>query len=164
VTVFSESQNRHKWLHLWPQQCDGFCNIKADRQKVKKSHKKSQKKPAKTRLLKLSKTSRIVTAFSESQNCHKWSHLWPSQCDGFCNIKAGRHKKSQKELAKTRRSKLSKTSRIVTTFNRHKTESQMVTIVTVTLRYLGCVTFHTNPVFESSNRGCVNIEQEFVFK
>jgi hypothetical protein len=59
----------------------------------------SQKKPAKTSLLKLSKTSRIVTHFSrhkmpdkegllklslfvfivtassESQNCHKWSHL-----------------------------------------------------------------------------------------
>jgi hypothetical protein len=67
--------------------------------KNKQGHKKSQKKPAKTRLLKLSKTSRLVTAFSrhkkpdkegllklsltvanvttfsESQNRHKWSHL-----------------------------------------------------------------------------------------
>jgi hypothetical protein len=80
-----------------------------------------------------------VTTFSESQNRHKWSHLWPSQCDQFCNIKAGRHKKSEKELAKTRLLKLSKTSRIVTAFNRHKTETQMVTIVTVTMRYLGTV-------------------------
>jgi hypothetical protein len=54
---------------------------------------------------------------------------------GFCNIKAGRHKKSQKELAKTRFLKLSKTSRIVTAFSRHNTESQMVTIVTGTMRY-----------------------------
>jgi hypothetical protein len=61
-----------------------------------------------------------------------------STCDGFCNIIAGRHKKSQKELAKTRLLKLSKTSRIVTAFIGHKTESQMVTIVTVTMRYLGC--------------------------
>jgi hypothetical protein len=78
-----------------------------------------------------------VTTFSESQNRHKCSHLWPSQCDGFCNIKAGRHKKSQKELAKT--------SRIVVAFNRHKTVSQMVTIVTVTMRYLGegVFAFHT---------------------
>jgi hypothetical protein len=58
--------------------------------------------------LKLSLTFFIVTAFSESQNRQKWS-----QCDGFCNIKAGRHKKSQKELGKTRLLKLSKTSRIV---------------------------------------------------
>jgi hypothetical protein len=36
--------------------------------------------------------------------------LW---CDGFCNIKAARHKKSQKELAKTRLLKLSKTSHTV---------------------------------------------------
>jgi hypothetical protein len=57
--------------------------------------------------------------------------------NGFCNIKAGRHKKSQKELAKTRLLKLSKTSRIVTAFNRQITESQMVTIVTVTMQYLG---------------------------
>jgi hypothetical protein len=55
--------------------------------------------------------------------------------NGFCNIKAGRHKKSQKELAKTRLLKLSKTSRH--TFSCHKTESQMVTILTVTLWYLG---------------------------
>jgi hypothetical protein len=33
--------------------------------------------------------------------------------------------------------KLSKTSHIVTAFSRHKMESQMVTIVTVTMRYLG---------------------------
>jgi hypothetical protein len=96
------------------------------------------KKPDKEGLLKLSWTVFIVTTFSESQNRHKWSHLWQSQCDGFCKIKAGRHKKSQKELAKTSLLKLSKTSRIVTAFNRHKTESQIVTIVTVTMRYLGC--------------------------
>jgi hypothetical protein len=55
-----------------------------------------------------------MTAFRESQNRHKWS-----QCDGFCNIKAGRHRNSQKELAKTRLLKLSKTSRNVTAFSRH---------------------------------------------
>jgi hypothetical protein len=72
---------------------------KKESQKVKKKSQKVSKKPAKTRLLKLSKTSRIVTAFSrhkkpdkegllkfsltvfivttfsESPNCHKWSHL-----------------------------------------------------------------------------------------
>jgi hypothetical protein len=79
----------------------------------------------------------IVTAFCERQDRHKWSHSSPSQCDGFCNLKADRHKKSQKELAKTRLLKLSKTSRIVTAFSRHNTESQIVTIVTVTMRYLG---------------------------
>jgi hypothetical protein len=73
-----------------------------------------------------------VTALSESKNHHKWL-----QCDGFCNIKAGRHKKSQKELAKTRLLKLSKTSHIVTTFSCHYTEKQMVTIVTATMRFLG---------------------------
>jgi hypothetical protein len=62
--------------------------------------------------------------------------LW-SLCDEFYNIKVGRHKKSQKELAKTRLLKLYKTSRIVTAFSRHNTESQMVTIVTVTMQYLG---------------------------
>jgi hypothetical protein len=41
-----------------------------------------------------------VITFSESQNRHNWSHLWPSQCGRFCNTKVGRHKKSQKELAK----------------------------------------------------------------
>jgi hypothetical protein len=94
-------------------------------------------KPAKEGLMKLFLTVFFVTTFSKSQNRHKWLHLWPSQCDGFCNIKAGRHKNSQKELAKTRILKLSKTSRIVTAFSRHKMESQMVTIVTVTMRYLG---------------------------
>jgi hypothetical protein len=63
----------------------------------------------------------------------KTSHIKnPSQCEGFRNIKADRHKKSQKELAKTRLLKLSKTSRILTALNRHITESQMVPIVTVT--------------------------------
>jgi hypothetical protein len=52
-------------------------------------------------------------------------------------IHLGRHKKSQKELAKTRLLKLSKAIRIVTAFHRHKMESQMITIVTVTMRYLG---------------------------
>jgi hypothetical protein len=42
-----------------------------------------------------------------------------------------------KDLAKTRLLKLSKTSRILTAFTRHYTESQMVTIVTVTMRFLG---------------------------
>jgi hypothetical protein len=60
-------------------------------------------------------------------------------------MKADRLKKSQKELAKTRLLKISKTSRIVTAFNRHKTESQMVTIVTVTMRYLGANFFLPNP-------------------
>jgi hypothetical protein len=45
------------------------------------------KKPDKESLLKLSLTVFIVTTFSESQNRHKWSYLRPSQCDGFCNIK-----------------------------------------------------------------------------
>jgi hypothetical protein len=57
--------------------------------------------------LKLSKISRIVTAFS-------------------------RNKKPEKEGLL----KLSLTVFIVTAFNRHKTESQMVTIVTVTMRYI----------------------------
>jgi hypothetical protein len=60
----------------------------------------------------------IVTTFKESQNCHKWSHLRPSQCDKFCNIKAG---------SKTRPLKLSKTSRIATAYSRHNTESQCST-------------------------------------
>jgi hypothetical protein len=79
-----------------------------------------------------------VTSFSELQN-GKWQ-----QCDGFCNIKTDclkkrkkSHKKSQKKLTKTRLLKLSKTSRIVTAFSRQNTESQMVTIVTVTMRDLG---------------------------
>jgi hypothetical protein len=75
-----------------------------------------------------------VAGFSESQNRHKWSH-------GFFNIKAGRHKKSQKRLAKTTLLKLSKTSRIVTVFNRHNMESQMVAIVTVVLRLINGLTF-----------------------
>jgi hypothetical protein len=45
------------------------------------------KKPAKEGLLKLYITVFIVTAFCESQIRQKWS-----QCDGFCNIKADRHK------------------------------------------------------------------------
>jgi hypothetical protein len=44
-----------------------------------------------------------VNAFSESQIRHKWSQ------------------KVKKELSKTRLLKLSKTSRIVTAFNRHNT-------------------------------------------
>jgi ribosomal protein L17 len=55
-----------------------------------------------------------MTAFRESQICR------PSQCDGFCNSNADRHKKSKKELAKTRLLKLSKTSRIVTTLKKNK--------------------------------------------
>jgi hypothetical protein len=86
------------------------------------------KTPDKEGLLKLFLTDFIVTTFSESQMVT----FVIVECDGFCNIKAGRHKKSQKELAKTRLLKLSKISRIVTAFNRHKTESQMVIIVTVT--------------------------------
>jgi hypothetical protein len=53
------------------------------------------KKPDKEGLLKLSLTVFTVTVFSKSQNRHKWSQI-------VTNIKAGRHKKSQKELAKTR--------------------------------------------------------------
>jgi hypothetical protein len=66
-----------------------------------------------------------MTAFSKSQIRHKFV--------GICNIKAGR----QKKLVKTRGLKLSKTSRIVTAFSRQNTESQMVTIVTDTMWYLG---------------------------
>jgi hypothetical protein len=98
--------------------------------------------------LKLSITVFIVTAFSESQNRHKWLYLWPSQCDGFCKkfCKSWSSQKSQKELAKTRLLKLSKTSRILNAFSPHKTESQMVTIVTVTKRYLGKIELIINKV------------------
>jgi hypothetical protein len=52
-------------------------------------------------------------------------------CDPCNRCKSWPSQKSQKELAKTRLLKLSKTTRIVTAFSRHKTESQMVTIFTV---------------------------------
>jgi hypothetical protein len=55
-------------------------------------------------------------------------------------MKAGRHKKYQKELAKTRLLKLSNTTHIVTAFSRHNTKSQMVKIVTVTMLCLGNLT------------------------
>jgi hypothetical protein len=45
--------------------------------------------------------------------------------DFLIYIKAGRHKKSQKELAKSILLKLSKTSRIVTAFSRHESEKKI---------------------------------------
>jgi phosphorylcholine metabolism protein LicD len=88
------------------------------------------KKPAKEGLLKLSITVFIVTAFTSHKTVTN-GYI----CDRH-NIKAGRHKKSQKEQAKTRLLKLSKINRIVTALSHHNMESQMVRIVTVTMRYL----------------------------
>jgi hypothetical protein len=96
-----------------------------------KNKNKVTKKSDKEGLLKLSITVFIVTAFSESQNRHKWLHLWPPHSDGFRDIKNGCHK--------TQTLKLIKTSRIETAFRRHNTESQMVTVVTVKMLYLGMV-------------------------
>jgi hypothetical protein len=64
----------------------------------------------------------------------------------MCQILQYKSWPSQKET-KTRLLKLSKTSRIVIAFSRHKMESQMVTIVTVTMRYLGSLyRYIENPV------------------
>jgi Na+/H+ antiporter NhaD/arsenite permease-like protein len=51
-------------------------------QKVTKSKKKSQKvlkKPAKTRLLKLSKLAALWLLLAVTIRSHKWLQLWPSQ-------------------------------------------------------------------------------------
>jgi hypothetical protein len=74
----------------------------------------------------------IVTAFSHIvTNSHNWLYLWPLHFDRFCNIEVYRHQKSPKKTVKTSLLKLYNTSRVVTAIRRHKTELQMVTIVTI---------------------------------
>jgi hypothetical protein len=85
--------------------------------------------------------------------CLMWRFLqyksWLSQKVKKSNKKFKKsHKKSQKELAKIRLLMLSKTSRIVSAFSRHNTESQMFTIVIVTMWYLGYKT-NSRLVFSS---------------
>jgi hypothetical protein len=70
-----------------------------------------------------------VTAFSESQ------------IRQFAIKKLTITKRKEKELAKTRLLKLSKTSCILMAFCRHNTESQKVKIVTVTMGYVFLINF-----------------------